>query len=79
MQTMAAFEAKTHFSKLLTQVEQGEEFTITKHGHAIAKIIPMKNIHDITKIEAIKRLQSFGKMHHLDGLNWKDLRDEGRK
>lgn len=79
MRTVAAFEAKTHFSKLLISVENGEEITITRHGHAVAKIIPIKDSHELTKKEAIKRLQSFGQANRLDGLNWKALRDEGRR
>ncbi len=79
MQTIAAFEAKTHFSRLLTQVEKGEEVTITKHGHAVAKLVPIKNAGTISKQEAVKRLQIFKKNNRLDGLNWKELRDEGRR
>jgi antitoxin (DNA-binding transcriptional repressor) of toxin-antitoxin stability system len=30
--TVGAYEAKTHLSKLLEKVEAGEEITITKHG-----------------------------------------------
>ena len=79
MQTMAAFDAKTHFSRLLTQVEQGEEIIITKHGHAVAKIVPIKNTSSLTRVETIERLKLFGQTHRLDGLDWKILRDEGRR
>lgn len=80
MQTIAAFEAKTHFSKLLAQVEQGEEITITKHGQVVAKIVPVHSTEGLSKAEAIRRLQSFGKNNfRLDGLDWKALRDEGRR
>ena len=37
---VGAFEAKTKFSELLRKVEQGERFTITLRGKAIADIIP---------------------------------------
>lgn len=79
MQTVAAFEAKTHFSRLLIQVEKGEEITITKHGHAVAKIIPIQQVGNISKLEAIQRLQAFCRTNYLDGLDWKELRDEGRR
>ena len=79
MQIMAAFEAKTHFSKLLVQVEQGEEVMITKHGHAVAKIIPIKDRHEMSKQEAIDRLSAFKEGNYLQGLDWKALRDEGRR
>ena len=32
--------AKTHFSQLLDEVERGETLVITRHGKAIARIVP---------------------------------------
>jgi prevent-host-death family protein len=34
-------EAKTRLSELLTQVQQGQEFTITRHGVAVTRLMPM--------------------------------------
>lgn len=39
MKTVAAFEAKTHFSALLDRVEGGEEIVITRHGKPVAKLV----------------------------------------
>lgn len=39
--SVGAFEAKTHLSSLLRQVELGEEVTITKHGRPIARLVPV--------------------------------------
>jgi prevent-host-death family protein len=39
--TVGAFEAKTHFSALLEEIEQGREITITKHGRPVAKLVPI--------------------------------------
>ena len=79
MKTMGAFEAKTHFSSLLDQVEQGEEFLITKHGHPVAKIVSIKR-HGHKQVHlAIQRLKVLCETHTLDGLDWKSLRDEGRR
>lgn len=38
--TIGAFDAKTHFSKVLDRVEHGEIITVTRHGKAIARIVP---------------------------------------
>jgi len=35
-------EAKTHLSKLLTRVAQGEEIVIARSGKAVAKLIPIR-------------------------------------
>lgn len=36
--SVGAFEAKTHFSKLLEAVERGEVFHITRHGKPVAEL-----------------------------------------
>lgn len=40
METVAIFEAKSRLSEILAAVENGEEFTVTKRGEPIARIIP---------------------------------------
>ncbi len=35
-------EAKTHFSKLIERVMQGEEITIAKEGRPVARLVPVK-------------------------------------
>ena len=42
METIGAFEAKTHFSALLERVSRGEDITITRRGAPIAKLVPFK-------------------------------------
>ena len=42
MNQVGAFEAKTHLSQLLKLVSDGEEFTITKHGQPIARLVPVR-------------------------------------
>lgn len=34
-------DAKTHFSRLLTRVESGEEIIIAKAGKPVARIVPL--------------------------------------
>jgi prevent-host-death family protein len=40
MREVQASEAKTHLPQLLDEVERGETLVITRHGRAIARIIP---------------------------------------
>ncbi|MFT3742128.1 MAG: type II toxin-antitoxin system prevent-host-death family antitoxin [Gammaproteobacteria bacterium] len=81
MQTIGAFEAKTNFSALLQQVESGEQIIITKHGHPVAKLIPIESQIRRPIKEVIRQLEQFGSRHNLSlgGLNWKTLRDMGRR
>lgn len=39
MKEIAIYEAKTRLSELLTEVEQGEQVTITRRGHPVARLV----------------------------------------
>lgn len=78
MHTVGAFEAKTHFSALLDEVEKGEQIVITKHGRAVAKLSPVGNIDKNSTKEAIQKIKKLQTLYTL-GTDWKALRDEGRK
>ena len=80
MRSVGAFEAKTHFSALLEEVEKGGQIIITKHGHPVAKLVPTTTAINREHIrDVIKRLKKFSAKHKLGGLSWKTLRDEGRR
>ncbi len=79
MQSIGAFEAKTHFSSLLEQVENGEEIIITKHGKPVAKLSPIEP-KKLSRKEAVENIKKFQEEHNLIlGMDWKKLRDEGRR
>ena len=39
-ETVSIYQAKTHLSQLVAQVEDGEEITITRHGRPVARLVP---------------------------------------
>ena len=43
MQTIGSYEAKTRLPELPRQVEQGEQFTITRRGVPIARIVGVED------------------------------------
>ncbi|WP_428421039.1 type II toxin-antitoxin system Phd/YefM family antitoxin [Methylibium sp.] len=73
---VGAFEAKTHLSALLERVERGEEIVITRHGRPVARLMPVARVSDAQA--AVERLLQIGRDQVL-GLDWKALRDEGRR
>jgi prevent-host-death family protein len=79
MLTVGVFEAKTHLAALLLQVGKGEQVLITKHGHPIARLIPATNVDIAERQHAIAQLKKFNKGINMKGLDWRTLRDEGRK
>jgi prevent-host-death family protein len=78
--SVGAFEAKTHLSALLERVEKGESITITRHGRPVARLVPVETTADREAVRrAAERLLELRKEVRLDGLDWKELRDAGRK
>ena len=76
---IGVFEAKTKLSELLRRVENGEEFTITKHGHPIARLVPAPKRDPARVQAAVDRLKVFGRGRRLDGPTIRELREEGRQ
>ena len=79
MRRIGAYEAKTHLPRLLDEVAHGEPITITKHGVAVAILIPASGQAVMTSSEAVAGLRAFRRAHRLDGLTVRDLIDEGRR
>jgi prevent-host-death family protein len=80
MRQIQASEAKSHFLRLLDDVERGETLIITRHGRPIARIAPEAEARqeEIDRaIAGIKELRKrAGKMTFEE---IKSARDEGRK
>ncbi len=80
LQTIGAFEAKTHFSALLERVEHGEEIHITRHGKTVARLLPVEETQEDQKaIDAVNTLRVLRKNIKVKSLaEWMKYRDEGR-
>ena len=78
METIGAFAAKTHLSDLLERVERGERFTITRHGKPVAQLTPVDQRDPEAVKATIARLKAFREGNVL-GMDWRELRDAGRR
>jgi prevent-host-death family protein len=78
MITVGVAEAKTQLSTLLDRVAGGEEVLITRHGRAIARLVPEHSVDRERVAAAIARLKELAKDCRLDGLSIRTLRDQGR-
>jgi len=83
MTTVGAFEAKTHLSALLDRVERGEEVTITRHGRAVARLVPAHEHDPAVTAAAIERIaRRRNALHNESGtFSLEEIlafRDEGR-
>ena len=59
---IGAFDAKTKLSEILRKVEQGERFTITLRGRAVADIVPSQLRNRQRAVEAVRRLMAMTKI-----------------
>lgn len=78
MKTVGVYEAKTHLARLLTEVEQGECITITRHGKPIA-VLKAPEEGSTPTAQLIERLRRFRATQKSPGVPIKDLINEGRR
>ena len=79
METVGAYEAKTHLPKLLERVSKGERITITKHGIPIAVLQPPDPEKTVDTKSVIAELRKLRNKHSLGGLSIREMIDEGRR
>ena len=78
MREIGAFEAKTHLSELLAEVEAGETVTITRRGKPVAQLVPVAGPAS-GRLAALLRLQRLGAGLRLPLDEVLSARDEGRR
>jgi prevent-host-death family protein len=80
MQTIQASEAKTHFLRILDGVERGETVVITRHGKAVARIVPESQNDQERKERAMQNILAIRK--RTKPVSVEEIlsaRDEGRR
>lgn len=87
MDEIGAFEAKNTLGTLLDRVESGEEIVITRHGKAVARLVPNKRRVDSDQTRrTLERIRQRARALQQSGsqrisFDWpaiKKLRDQGR-
>jgi prevent-host-death family protein len=79
MESIGAFEAKTHLNELLQRASKGETIRITRRGVPVAKLTPPDDGEkaDVRSLaEAIRQLR---KGATLGKIKMRELIDEGRR
>lgn len=83
MEEVGAFVAKNTLGSLLDRVEQGEEIVITRHGQAVARLIPNSGGIDRAQARAAaKRIRARAAQAKLGRFDWESVkadRDAGRR
>ncbi|MBS0013554.1 MAG: type II toxin-antitoxin system prevent-host-death family antitoxin [Desulfobacterales bacterium] len=79
MDSVGAYQAKTHLSQLLERVSKGERITITRHGVPVAILQPFDSDPNMDVRSAIEELRQFRNKNRLDGLCLREMIEEGRR
>lgn len=79
MESVGAYEAKTHLPKLLERVMKGESIVITKHGVPVAVLRPPKAESTVDVAQIISDIRRFREKRTLGNVLLKDLIEEGRR
>ena len=80
MESVGAYEAKTHLAQLLDRVARGEEIRITRHGRPVARLVPEVDDESADVRAAIAEIKELRKGQRLGkGLTIRQLVEEGRR
>ena len=79
MREIGVLDAETKLGTLLDWVAKGEEIIITRHGKAVARLVPESSVPDRTKSQqAAANIRTRRVGVTLGGLSIKDLVNAGR-
>lgn len=78
METIGAYEAKTHLAQILDRVASGEKIAIARHGQLVAVLHPADPANHISVHSAIAQMRNFRKGRELGGLSLRAMIEEGR-
>jgi prevent-host-death family protein len=80
MERVGIYEAKSRLSELIEQAENGREITITRHGKAVAKLVPARvKSHAATRAAIFDEIAAFAKTVKVRPFNLRRMIEWGRK
>jgi prevent-host-death family protein len=65
MKQVGIFDAKTHLSSLVDEVEKGREIVITRHGRPVAKLVRADKYDRLTPEQVEKRKQALKELREI--------------
>ena len=80
MERVGIYEAKAKFSDLVDRVQRGAEVTITKHGKAVAKLVPATQTGRSGRTEAFAAIDRLRReLKVTKRFNLRQIIEEGRR
>lgn len=75
---VGVYQAKTHLPDLLARVAHGEQITITRHGRAVARLVPAEPAAQRDVPGVISELKALARGRRTD-MSFREMIDEGRR
>lgn len=75
---IGVYQAKTHLPELLAKVVHGEPVTITRHGRAIARLVPAEPASSMDVRGVIEEMKTLSKGRRA-GMSIREMIVEGRR
>jgi prevent-host-death family protein len=80
MESIGAFDAKTHLSALLDRVARGERITITGHGVPAAMLVPVGEARSkLTHEEIVEGMRGLRKRVKFGTMSVREMVNEARR
>jgi prevent-host-death family protein len=80
MESIGAFEAKTHLSALLDRVAKGERITITRHGIPAALLVPVAEVEaKLSHKEIVEGMRALRQRVKPGKMGVREMINEGRR
>ena len=80
METIGAFEAKTHLAALLDRVARGEKITITRHGIPAAVLVPVAETEaKLSHQEIVEGMRTLRQRVKPGKMSTREMVNEGRR
>ena len=80
METIGAFEAKTHLAALLDRVAEGEKITITRHGVPAAMLVPVNETEaKLSHNEIVEGMRALRRRVKPGKMSLREMINEGRR
>jgi prevent-host-death family protein len=80
METIGAFEAKTHLAALLDRVAKGEKITITRHGIPAAVLVPVAEKETkLSHKDIVQGMRALRKRVKPGKMSVREMVNEGRR
>ena len=79
MERIGIYVARSKLSELIERVQSGEEVVLTRHGKAVARLVPEKRRRKRSSAAAVARIRALARKLDIRDLDLRKLIEEDRR